>query len=135
MSKTLVDTDILSLLMRQHSGVVFSATEYLQSYSQLSFSIVTRYEILRGLKLKNAQKQLSAFNVFCQASEIITISEQTINIASSIYANLRQGGEIIGDADILIAATALEHNLILATNNERHFARISNLIIDNWSKT
>ncbi len=36
--------------------------------------------------------------------------------------------------DLLIAGIALEHNLVMVTNNERHFSRIPNLIIDNWKK-
>jgi predicted nucleic acid-binding protein len=40
---------------------------------------------------------------------------------------------LIGDADILIAASALTNNLVLSTNNVAHFARIPELRIDNWS--
>ena len=38
----------------------------------------------------------------------------------------------IGDADILIAATAIVHGYGVITNNERHFSRIKGLHIDNW---
>ncbi len=44
--------------------------------------------------------------------------------ASQIYADLYQQGKIIGDADILIAATAIESDLLLVTNNTAHFSRI-----------
>ncbi len=40
----------------------------------------------------------------------------------------------IGDADILIAATAIENNLAIVTNNESHFNRITNLQVINWNK-
>jgi tRNA(fMet)-specific endonuclease VapC len=36
------------------------------------------------------------------------------------------------DADIMIAAVALSNNLILVTNNEKHFNRIPDLNIENW---
>jgi tRNA(fMet)-specific endonuclease VapC len=39
---------------------------------------------------------------------------------------------LIPDADILIAATAIENGLVLATNNLRDFGRIASLQIDNW---
>jgi tRNA(fMet)-specific endonuclease VapC len=67
-------------------------------------------------------------------SEIVPITEAIISRASDIYADLYKCGQLIGDADILIAATALEHGLVLSTNNEHHFSRISGLTIDNWSK-
>ena len=38
------------------------------------------------------------------------------------------------DFDLILAATALSQNLILVTNNERHFCRIEGLKIENWSK-
>jgi tRNA(fMet)-specific endonuclease VapC len=41
---------------------------------------------------------------------------------------------LIDNQDILIAGIALENNLVLVTNNEKHFARIPNLIIENWKK-
>ena len=39
---------------------------------------------------------------------------------------------LIGDADILIAATAIEHACVLASNNTAHFSRIPGLSLDNW---
>jgi predicted nucleic acid-binding protein len=33
--------------------------------------------------------------------------------------------------DLIIAATALSHNLVLVTNNENHFGRIRDLQIEN----
>ena len=140
MLKTLLDTDILSLLLRQQPAVINRAIQYLSFYpqytfySQYTFSLITRYEILRGLKAKSAKKQLAAFDAFCQHSEIMPVTEVIINHASDIYANLYQRGQLIGDADILIAATALEHGFTLSTNNENHFSRVSGLMIDNWSK-
>lgn len=50
-----------------------------------------------------------------------------------IYADLYRRGELIGDADILIAATALVENLVLGTNNERHFRRVAGLAVENWA--
>ena len=132
--KTLLDTDILSALLRQQAPVVNRATQYLSFHSQYTLSLITRYEILRGLKAKNAERQLVAFDLFCQNSEIISITETIINRASNIYADLYKCGQLIGDADILIATTALEHSLVLSTNNEHHFSRILGLTIDNWSK-
>ncbi len=38
----------------------------------------------------------------------------------------------IGDMDTLIAATALEEDLILVTGNTNHFARIPGIKIENW---
>ena len=41
-------------------------------------------------------------------------------------------GQKIADFDLLIGATALCHELILVTNNTRHFARMQSLRLENW---
>jgi tRNA(fMet)-specific endonuclease VapC len=40
---------------------------------------------------------------------------------------------LIGQFDILIAAIALEHNLIVVTNNSIHFSRVAGLQIEDWT--
>jgi len=62
----------------------------------------------------------------------LPITEQIIVRASDIYADLHRRGQLIGDADILIASTAIEYGLVLATNNVAHFGRIPGLQVDNW---
>jgi len=52
----------------------------------------------------------------------------------TIYGDLHRQGALISDADILIAASALENGLTVISNNESHFARIPGLLVDNWLK-
>lgn len=119
--------------MRQNQEVLRAAQIYVHSYSNFTFSIITRYEILRGLKAKAASKQLRAFEKFCGVNEIIPITDEIIVKASDVYSELYQNGNLIGDADILIAATAMTFDFVLVTNNERHFQRIKGLKVENWS--
>ena len=51
---------------------------------------------------------------------------------SEMKSNLKRKGNIIEDMDILIAAMALSHNLILVTNNVRHFEKVKDLRLENW---
>ena len=129
---TLLDTDILSAIMRREMAAIVRSIDYLAAHSQLSISIITRYEVLRGLKAKNAQTQLAQFEILCQSLQIFPINDSIIVRAADIYAALRQSGQLIGDADILIASTALEHGFVLATNNEKHHGSIAGLTLDNW---
>lgn len=76
--------------------------------------------------------QLQAFDRFCAGSRIVPLTDEAVVRASAIYAELRRRGEPIGDADILIAATALVHGLALVTNNEAHFNRVPGLVVENW---
>jgi len=119
----LLDTDILSAVMRKNPMATKSARSYL---------IITRYEILRGLYVKASKKQLSSFDKMCANSRILPITEEIIEQAANLYADLYRKGDLISDADILIAATAIKHGLAVVTNNQKHFCRIQNLSLANW---
>jgi len=100
--------------------------------SSLAFSIITRYEVLRGLHAKRATAQLAAFDRLCSVSTILPLTDAIVVRAAMIYADLHQRGALIGDADILIAATGLEQGLIVVTNNESHYQRIAGIQLENW---
>jgi tRNA(fMet)-specific endonuclease VapC len=131
-SAVLVDTDILSAIMRKHALVTERARSYLRLRRNLTFSIITRYEILRGLYARGAAKQLAMFDKLCAASRVLPITDPIITQAAQIYADLQKRGELISDADILIAATAITHELVVVTNNQAHFGRMRNLQTENW---
>jgi tRNA(fMet)-specific endonuclease VapC len=128
----LLDTDILSALMRGVPAILTRSRQYLTDHAEFTFSSITRYEILRGLKAKHASTQLAAFDAFCVRNTVLPLTDAIIVHAADIYAELYARGQLISDADILIAATALEHNLVLVTNNLDHFNRIPVLRINNW---
>lgn len=131
---TLLDSDILSYLLRGQANVVTRAQKYLAQHEHFHFSLITRYEILRGLKARNAVVQIERFEDFCAENAVIPITEGVVEVASSIYARLYQQGTIINDADILIAATAIANSMTLATNNTSHYSRIGELHLDNWAE-
>lgn len=131
-AQALLDTDILSALMRGEPAAILKARHYLTAYPQLTVSIITRYEILRGLNAKRATAQLAKSEIFCASLQILPLTDAVIVRAATIYADLYQRGQLIGDADILIAATALENGLALNTNNEEHHRRIAGLTVENW---
>ena len=55
--------------------------------------------------------------------------------AADIYDELRRAGKLVEDADILIAATALKHGMVVVTDNTQHFKRIKGLKVENWMKS
>ena len=130
----ILDTDILSLLMRQSAAVLAKGKAYLSEHRQFTISIITRYEILRGLKVKGANQQASRFEDFCSTSRVLTITDDVVLRAATIYADLYKRRELIGDADILIAASALVNDCGIVTNNEGHFRRINDIHVVNWLK-
>ncbi|MCU0357695.1 MAG: type II toxin-antitoxin system VapC family toxin [Cyclobacteriaceae bacterium] len=132
MNESLVDTDILSFYFKGDSTVVNRFNEYLKHFDVINISIITYYEILGGLKFKKAEKQIKDFEEFVTNNAIIHISEQSARLSGNIYADLRLKGITIGTSDILIAGIAIENELTLITNNEKHFRLINGLTTENW---
>lgn len=129
----LLDSDTLSEIMKgRDQRVLRNASAYLRQHHSFRFSIITRYEVLRGLHAKDASRQITAFLRQCRASVVHPMTEEIIDRASEIYGALHKRGRLILDADILIAATALVHDLVLVTGNEDHFQRIAGLRFVNW---
>jgi len=65
----LLDTVTLSDVIKgRDPGVLQRAREYLSTHERFQFSIITRYEILRGLKAKNAFRQVEQFEEQCRTS-------------------------------------------------------------------
>jgi tRNA(fMet)-specific endonuclease VapC len=133
-SEVLLDTDILSFFFKGDPKVVKQFQQYLEQYDQINISIITYYEILAGLKYKKASKQIDEFEIFVSNNNVIYISEQSIKFSADIYADLRTKGISIGTSDILIAGISIENDLVLITNNEKHFASIESLKTNNWKK-
>jgi len=130
--KVLIDTDILSAIMRKNPLAIKQAGIYITAYRKLTFSIITRYEILRGLKVKGLLNQMKTFDILCNMSQVIPLTDEIVTRAADIYADLYQRGELISDADILIAASALTYGFAIVTNNKKHFGRIPHLNVENW---
>jgi tRNA(fMet)-specific endonuclease VapC len=133
MDPSLLDTDTLSEVMKGvDTDVQDNARQYLRAFGHFTFSLITRYEILRGLKARRATRQIARFEQRCQQSVVLPITDEIIIQAADLYALLHQEGQLISDADILIAATALKHTLVMVTENVDHFRRIPGLRIESW---
>jgi len=80
----------------------------------------------------NATRKLSIFNDFCEIAKILFLdSMEVLETASEIHVNLRRLGRPIQDADILIAATAITHNLTLVSNDS-DLLRVPGVRLENW---
>ncbi|MFZ4525579.1 MAG: type II toxin-antitoxin system VapC family toxin [Chlorobium sp.] len=134
MNRVLIDTDILSYYFKGDEVVIGNFEKYLEQNDLLAISLITCYEIIGGLLAKNALKQLTIFDDFVAENIVVPMTDKSAKISAELYSSLRQNGNIVDDIDLLIAGIAIENDMILATNNERHFGRIPGLRIENWKK-
>lgn len=132
MREVMVDTDILSFYMKGDKNVINHFAKYLNSYNNINLSIISYYEIISGLKFKDAQRQLQIFELFCQENTILPFTTRSARIAGDLYKDSRNKGIPVDDIDLLIASIALENSLTLVTNNTRHFENIEDLDLENW---
>ena len=120
----LVDTDILSALRKQKRDPRIARWMSAQRTTDLYLSVVTVGEIERGITA-----QLDRDPAFAErlgtwldgvlrvyADRILPIDLPVARRWGRLSQSLGHGG-----ADLLIAATALEHGLTVVTRNVRHF--------------
>jgi tRNA(fMet)-specific endonuclease VapC len=119
-------------MRRQNPETERRAATYLSLHHRFAMSHITRFEILRGLKARAATTRLANFEAFCRVNEIVPITDSVLVQAADYYACLRNAGTLIGDADLIIAATASVNGLTLVSNNTAHFGRIPGLRLDTW---
>ena len=132
MKQCTLDTNIITAFLKNDSRVVERVSDYLEFFDKLTINIISYYEILRGLKDLGNEEKLRRFDNFIQENELVFITKDTIEKAAEIYAYLKKEGNLIEDADILMASTAIVEDLVLITNNIKHFKRVKGLRIDNW---
>jgi len=133
MEEVLLDTDMLSEVLKGVDAVVSAnARHYLRMQPRFRFSLVTKFQVLRGLKWKAASVQQVQFEQICRDSIILQIDDAVIERAAVLWAQAKTKGKPAEDADLLIAATALENNIALCTGNFDHYKWIPGLQLINW---
>ena len=111
MSAYSLDTDIITKLLKKHPGnqpVVDRFREEIKRNSLFFICPVVYYEIRRELLLKDAAVQLTAFEKLVDAMAWKEFSAPIWHRASRLWSTLRARGRSHHDADVLIAAHALE---------------------------
>lgn len=96
--------------------------------SQVYVSLITVGELYeRTFVSANPQAHLQTFRQFMVPYRHLGLNEPIMERFAETRAALRRSGQIIPDFDMLIAATALHHDLTVLTFNLRHFARVPDL--------
>ncbi len=131
--KYVVDTDIVIAYFRGNPGVV---DKFLNIQSENIFiSAMTKAELLIGpknLKGKRAVNSLKIIEEFIGFITVLPFDSGCADVFAEISFSLKKSGSIIGDADIIIAATAIKNNSTLVTHNQKHFSRVKKLPCIDW---
>ncbi len=122
----LIDTNVVIDAMAARP-LALAALSAVQA-SEPRISIISLGELYEGaLRDFDPSHRLRAIDAFLIPFTVIELDKATMVRFGIIRARLRAAGQLIGDLDILIAATALEQGLRLVTRNRKHFERIPGL--------
>ena len=129
----LLDTDILIYSLKAHEIVQQNLRHHL--HDPINVSAVTLMELYYGAyKSQKIANNLAKVKAIENSLEIIPVNREMVEIFGVLKSDLEKAGKPLDDFDLILAATAMSHNLIIVTNNEKHFGRIDGLKMENWSK-
>jgi len=116
----LCDTNIISEVMKRSPNL--QVKNWLSTLDLIYLSVITIEEVYFGLTYKDAKRQSEWFEKFVQfRCEVLPITFSIAKRCGKLRGDFRQKGFARTQADMLIAATANEHDLILVTRNIKDF--------------
>jgi tRNA(fMet)-specific endonuclease VapC len=136
--KYLLDTNILSAVASKKNAAVVNRFRAIQR-QELATCDVVLHEVRFGLATNSiiALKLGSIYEALFDSLNILPTDQTVWLRAATIRAKLKQRGfpsiAPIGPYDLLIAATAMQHNLVLVTSNKREFDYVEGLQVEDWS--
>jgi tRNA(fMet)-specific endonuclease VapC len=70
---------------------------------------------------------------FISEMQIVPIFS-SLDLYATEKARLSKAGTIIDDFDLLIGVSSIINNMIMVTNNTKHFERIEQIELEDWTK-
>lgn len=130
MKRYLLDTCICVFLFRQKYGIAEKLS--MLSPSQCYISEVTIAELRYGAyKSNRTEENLQLVDELVSAVNVVPFAE-SIEFFAREKTRLRGQGTPVDDFDLLIASAAVQQDLILVTDNTKHFKNIQGLSLENW---
>jgi tRNA(fMet)-specific endonuclease VapC len=103
--------------------------------SDVRLCAVVKAELLYGArKSARVDENLRLLRRFFAPFASLPFDDRCADEAGLIRLDLERSGRPIGPNDLLIAATARAHDLVLVTANTREFGRVPGLRVVDWEK-
>ncbi len=103
--------------------------------ANLAISTICEAELRYGLAKRNSERIWTEYRSYLENRILILpVDKQVADEFGDLKALMESRGTPRADFDLLIAATALCHRLILVTLNVRHFEDIPGLAVESWEK-
>jgi len=115
------------LIAEERSGGIVEA---LVGDELAALSVVTVSELLHGVNRADAahrSKRTAFVESVLHGYVAVPITHRIARVHAHVWAELEAAGRMIGAHDLWIAATALTHDLAIATLDRRDFERVPGL--------
>lgn len=131
----LLDTCVISDFIKGEPGTQTRLNQI--SPADIAVSVITVMELRYGLlnNPQRAKKIEPAITSLLNSVSILEFNQEDAEQTAQIRSILKKQGQPIGAYDVLIAATALHHGLIMVTANQKEFDRVAGLQTRNWRQT
>lgn len=125
-----LDTDVCIEILRGNTQVLEARS---QTLDVVATTWITACELFYGAanSSKPQQNQLLV-KEFLATLPLLDFNHAAAELFGRHKAMLKQAGNIVADADLMISAIALAQGATLVTGNTRHYERIPHLLIENW---
>lgn len=128
----LLDTDTCIYWLRNRQSVRERVREI--GWNQISICVITVAELYYGAYNSNrVTENIARAEFLIQNLPVLPLNDTALRRFGELKAELRRTGQPIADFDLLIASVALAAGYILVTNNTRHYERITELELENWT--
>ena len=131
--KFLLDTDTCIYALKRNEKVLKRLLS--RSRADIALSVITEAELRTGAAKSSSPAKTSGFlENFLRPLTLVEFTSADAVSYAHVRAKLERAGTPIGPLDALIAAQAVCRKLVLVTNNEREFRRVSGLRVENWAQ-
>lgn len=127
----LLDTSILSHLIRQPQGIVAARIAEVGEANVLT-SVIVACELRYGAAKRGSRRLTRQIEAVLGAMTIRPLESDVERVYASIRVALEKKGTPIGAHDMLIAAHARAIDAVCVTDNVAEFTRVPALKVENW---
>ena len=101
---------------------------------RIKIPAIVKAELLYGAeKSRDPAPTRSIVEQFLFPFEIVSFDDSSSAVYATLRSDLEKRGDPIGPNDLIIASTVISNNGTLVTHNQKEFAKIKKLSIEDWT--
>jgi len=131
-SLTIIDTSVMIPFLKGSAESINKVREFSNINGQVAITIITAYELLKGARLSSKpEDNLKDVKEAIPNMQVLDLSPEACEEASSIFCELKKSGKMISEFDILIAAIA-KTNCEAILTRDQHFKYVKGIKLIQW---